>query len=579
MSKTLKIAEGLDLPLSVVTQKLAFIGLTGSGKTYAATKLAELMLDAHAQVIALDVVGTWYGLRLGRDGKSAGYPIPVIGGLHGDVPLEPSAGALIADLIIDRDLSAVVDISQFITSEQIRFGTDFAARFFWRRKSKPAACHLFLEECQEMIPQNISGLDKTAAKMLNVFSRLVKIGRNYGIGASFLTQRPQEVQKKCLNLSSYLFCFKLVGAHERAAIRDWVRGKGFEGDIDTTLQGLKEGYAHLWAPEFESSSIRVLPKKTYDASATPEVGVKAVEPRKLTPIDIAALEASMAETVERQKAEDPAHLKRQVAELKRKLAAAEKQTPIPDAAAIETAVKDTERAWAQKLAGVADMTDELLVRLADIRGRVGSVEALREKLEGLKIPVSANGHKPAARAPVERKPMVAARPPVRVLSEAAGELSGPEKRILNAIAWCESIGIAEPEQTAVAFLAGYTYGGGGFNNPRGSLRTKGLVDYRGSCIALTDDGRAFAEVPAAPLTTEEMHRRVMEILPGPERKVLTPLLYAYPKDMGNEQLAQESGYTAGSGGFNNPKGRLRSLGLIEYPTSGRARARDILFVD
>jgi hypothetical protein len=39
-------------------------------------------------------------------------------------------------------------------------------------------------------------------------------------------------------------------------------------------------------------------------------------------------------------------------------------------------------------------------------------------------------------------------------------LSGPEQRIIDAIAWLESIGVTEPEQTAVAFLAGYTIGGG-----------------------------------------------------------------------------------------------------------------------
>jgi hypothetical protein len=35
---------------------------------------------------------------------------------------------------------------------------------------------------------------------------------------------------------------------------------------------------------------------------------------------------------------------------------------------------------------------------------------------------------------------------------------------------------------------------------------------------------------------------------------------------------------ANSGAYNNPRGRLRSLGLIEYQ-SGRLRARDLLFLE
>jgi hypothetical protein len=108
-------------------------------------------------------------------------------------------------------------------------------------------------------------------------------------------------------------------------------------------------------------------------------------------------------------------------------------------------------------------------------------------------------------------------------------LSGPEQRIVDAIAWMESIGVAEPEQTAVAFLAGYTIGGGAFNNPRGALRTKGLIEYRGDRLALTDSGRAIANFPDGALTPEELQKRVLARLPGPEQKILSVLLARIPR--------------------------------------------------
>lgn len=36
-------------------------------------------------------------------------------------------------------------------------------------------------------------------------------------------------------------------------------------------------------------------------------------------------------------------------------------------------------------------------------------------------------------------------------------------------------------------------------------------------------------------------------------------------------------YSIGGGGFNNPLGRLRTLGLIDYPSTGYAVALDVLF--
>mgnify|MGYP001566392524 FL=1 len=146
--KTLKIARDLMLPLDVVTQKLGWIGTTGSGKTYGASKLAELFWDAGAQFVALDPVGVWYGLRLAKDGKRpSDITIPIFGGLHGDVPLESAAGALLADLVVDRTLSVIIDVSQFESDAQkARFAADFADRFFFRKKARPSAVHLFLEE-------------------------------------------------------------------------------------------------------------------------------------------------------------------------------------------------------------------------------------------------------------------------------------------------------------------------------------------------------------------------------------------------------------------------------------------------
>ncbi len=68
--RVLHLADKLSLPADeAVTQKYGFIGRSGSGKSYAAMRLAELFLSAGAQIIALDWVGIWWSLRLAATGK------------------------------------------------------------------------------------------------------------------------------------------------------------------------------------------------------------------------------------------------------------------------------------------------------------------------------------------------------------------------------------------------------------------------------------------------------------------------------------------------------------------------------
>lgn len=173
-------------------------------------------------------------------------------------------------------------------------------------------------------------------------------------------------------------------------------------------------------------------------------------------------------------------------------------------------------------------------------------------------------------------------PPAKYKTETVEDsaaLTGPEKKILDAIAWFSSIGQDAPKQVGVAFLAGYTYGGGAFNNPRGSLRSKGLVEYvSGDRISLTQVGWSYATPPIKSLSAAELQDQVLSILGGPEQKILSVLLRVYPASIEKEALAEASGYKQG-GAFNNPLGRLRTLGLIDYPKAGYAVANPVLFLE
>ena len=554
----LKISKEISFPIKAVTETFAAIGRRGSGKSYLATMLAEQMLDAEAQVIVIDPVGIWWGLRVAADGKSKGKNIFVIGGEHGDVPIVPEAGKRIAQLVAEKEISAVIDVSGFWIGEHKRFSADFAEEFFHLKKTRKTPVHIFIEEAQTLIPQRVGAEE---ARMVGAFERIIRLGRNYGIGATLVTQRPQSVNKEVLSQVECLFVLQITGLHERKALEDWVQEKGADRELIGELPSLERGEGYVWSPAFLRIYKRVhfSKKETFNASATPEVG-KEAKATRLSSIDVEKLRKDMSDVIEKAEQDDPVALKRKIVELKRGI----KPQIITDTKSVEKALLEKEREFAverrqwERLLAEQNSKFERISKILDID--VKTTIPAQVPVRFVHIP--------------KIKQVTTTSSPLSELSE----LTNPEQRILNAIAWLNSIGVQEPSKTAVAFLAGYTYGSGGFNNPCGSLRTKGFIRYvSGNRIVLTDEGQELAKAPNETLTQDDLHSKVLQVLETPHQRILKPLIERYPESVSNEELANLSGYAYGTGGFNNPKGRLRTLGLIEYPEPNHCRASDILF--
>lgn len=588
--KNLKISKEISLPPDAVTQTIGIIGRKGAGKTYLATMVAEQMLDIKAQTIIVDPVGVWWGLRINADGKTKGKQIFVIGGDHGDIPLVPEAGKKVAQLLVEKGISAVVDVSSFGVSEHKRFCADFGEEFFQLKKKKRSPAMLMLEEAQLVVPQNIR-LEE--ARMYSAFERIVRLGRNYGIGTTLITQRPQSVNKEVLSQVECLCVLQVTGPHERKALEYWVQEVGADRTLIGELPGLARGEGYVWSPQWLGIFKRVhfSKKTTFDASATPEVG-KAVQAASLSAVDVEKLKEDMAEVISQAEKDDPVALRRQIAELQKAA-----KTPVKGGFQQKFVESDLKKALEPHLVAIATERNAWALTVESWENYVemfreivnNATIALREldKKRPSKKPGATYTPKfsvPVVNTPrtmfvgthsVVVKPPIAEKPQTNTPNEG---ISGPEQRILDAIAWQESIGVDHPEQTAVAFLAGYKVGGGAFNNPKGSLRKKGLIEYAGSTLALTAEGRSMAHVPEGELTTEALHEKVLARLDGPQQRILKPLLEAYPNGLSNEELAQASGYELGGGAFNNPKGRLKTLGLIEYLPGGQSKAKDILFI-
>lgn len=569
----MKIAADLSLPLDAVTQTFGAIGRKGAGKTYLATMMAEQMLDAGAQVVCLDVVGNWWGLRVGADGKSKGKDIFVLGGDHGDVPIAPESGPRLARLIVEKNISAVLDISGFRIHERKRFAWEFAEELLQLKKKRRSAMHLFIEEAQVLIPERV-GHDE--ARMVGAFEQIVRLGRNYGIGCTLVTQRPQSVNKNALNQVECLFVLQVTGPHERKALEGWVQEAGADRSLVGELPSLGRGEGYVWSPAWLRiyKRVKFARKQTFDASATPEVG-QAARAASLSAVDVEVLRSDLAEMIEKAKAEDPRELRRRIAVLEGELRKAKGAVPAitpEEIAKIRKAAAEEVRA--QLTRNIQRAGTEIQKILEMIMEGVGYAAILqpikhpgqfaeKSKLPERPIPLEKHG------AP-ERTSGFPSSHDGRKQEAGLGE-SGL-KRMLIALAQRDGLSARQ-----LGVRAGMSSSSGTFGTYLGKARSSGWITGSRDRLEISEAGRA-AIGPHDPLPegSDLLGFWLHELGNSGAARMLRILAERYPKATTAEDLGEAAELSAGSGTFGTYLGKLRTLELITGSRSD-LRASEELF--
>lgn len=314
---TLHVGPGIDLPLNFVTQTAAILAMRGRGKTHLAKVIAEEMLKAKQQIIAMDPTGAWHGLASSASGKREGFPVVVFGGDHGVIQITPESGEVIADAVVYERLSAVIDLSAIEhDAPKTRFLARFAKRLYHLNR-RPV--HLFLDEADEFVPQNPQ---REQIDLLSILKRIWQRGRIKGIGGTLISQRSAVVHKTLLSQSSMLIALQTVSPQDRKALQLWFESWGNEEQIEeftSTISNLPSHEAWFWSPDlniFQRGKARKL--ETFDSSATPDMDVHA-GPVRRAEIDVAKLGAKIKALAEEAKANDPEILKRENARLRMEL--------------------------------------------------------------------------------------------------------------------------------------------------------------------------------------------------------------------------------------------------------------------
>ena len=140
------------------------------------------------------------------------------------------------------------------------------------------------------------------------------------------------------------------------------------------------------------------------------------------------------------------------------------------------------------------------------------------------------------------------------------------------------LGADQPDKATVAALVGYHPNAKSYSNAMGALRTAGRIEYvAGGRVALTAEGAALADAGLPVKSRAELHGLWIDRLGNVAGRILSPLLVTYPEALRSDEVAAAAGYHPNAKSYSNMKGRLRTLGLIDYPRPGELVATKVLF--
>ena len=508
------------IPTSALDDRLAIVGCTGAGKTYAAKGLAERVIRSGARVCITDPLGVWWGLRAGADGNAAsGLDVAIFGGEHADVPITEENGAALGRIVAGSDIRCIIDISELNgDASRRRFSLAFFETLY---ETNRQPLHLIIDEADLFAPQS-PDKDGPGPALLSRVSQIARRGRHRGFIPWLITQRPAVLNKNVLSQALVLIAMQLTSSQDRDAIGAWIEG---QADRETgkrilaELPRLATGDGYVWAPRRGMlERIRFPLISTFDSSATPERG--EVVSATLRPVDTAAIAAELATTRTPEKREaGPSY---------------------DDGYRAGIAAGDSANAeLRQELCRYQAATKAALGHLAAVIDRSGDVPVI--DVLPVPEPVTIEARKKRGNG----------------LAPTGGEI-GPERRILVALAERHPARLTEAQW---ATLAGMKRSGGTWKTYKSRLRGAGCLVERNDLFSVTPEGMAaIGARPGRPRSAEDIRAMWKQAMgAGPARMI--DVLF-HETALTREQLAERVSMEPSGGSFKTYMSRLRSNGLI-----------------
>lgn len=552
----------IDLPTLIETRLLVQAN-SGGGKSYAIRRIIEQAFGK-VQIIVLDPEGEFVNLRSKYDFVYAGK--------GGDAPVESRSATLLAHRLLETKASTIIDLYELPPQERKHFVRLFCEAMVNAPKELWHEVLLIIDEAHVFAPEK--GESEAMGPVIDLATR----GRKRGYCVVLATQRLPKLNKdaaaECNN--------KLIGR----ASQDIDRKRAAEELGFTTkeqilsLRDLEPGEFYVFGPavsrevqKIKIGEVTVKPPLRGSARSfkapPPSAKVKAILAELVDLPEAAEKEAKTVKELKAALMSTKQELTRSIS-LNSKLVKS-KQEPDPDAIkkltdkAYALGVAASEHNFKKERDSWKRFKDSLYKRLAPILSEIreeATVGVIKEIFTPppQRLEKHAEPYRPSPPFEPEFGPGR-----TRAVSTDEVKLGACERRVYTYLR--NNTGRAFTK-IQLGVITGYSPTSGGFNNALSKLRTLGLIQGTSGGVMMC--GRIDDEI-VLPDSNEVFSADPMFWGPklGACERTIYQFLWNRPtEEFSKEYLAEQTGYSPTSGGFNNALSHLNTLGLIERMPQG-----------
>jgi len=304
------IEKPLGIPLTVqdfIGQRVALLGISGSGKTNSAAAIIEELIP-YLPMTIIDIEGEYHTLK-------TLFKVLVVGrSPNCDIDVPTIHAESLAEYAYANNVNVVLDFKYHDHEEEMFEFCELYFERIWKmaiHNPTPKPYEIVIEESHEFIPQSSN------TPISKLFKRIATRGRKHGLGVILASQRSTLVDKNVLTQAGIYFLHRVVHPKDMQVYKDFIPLK--PADVETLVGQLQPGEC-VFMRDHKPQRAKIRKRYTVHAGSTPTLGQPATgndEKPELKQIDAVLLD-DLRSMFNAPPKDDHAAMRVQIAELEQR---------------------------------------------------------------------------------------------------------------------------------------------------------------------------------------------------------------------------------------------------------------------